>query len=148
MHAPNQAKRKSNDMLTRSLPGGGPMSVHLAQRDSFQWIVCKVSWVTALCCYPLVTFPVITIIWEGNILPLTPLSTQIIHSNSVEFDKILWNLSQTPQIFINRRHKFKHILWSVSSIHGAERIEMTNTLLRRVEFGIWLSNTTETFCLP
>ena len=38
---------------------------------------------------------------------------------------------------------------SVNSIHGAEEndvvVLIANTLLRRVEFGIWLSNTTEKF---
>ena len=42
----------------------------------------------------------IEIVFHGQfICELTPLSTQIIHSKSVEFDRYLWCLSQTPQIF-------------------------------------------------
>ena len=54
---------------------------------------------------------------------ITPLSTQIIHSKSVEFNQNLCCSSQTPQIFHTHLRRIKYIFCDVISIHGAEGVD-------------------------
>ena len=74
------------------------------------------------------------------IIILTPLSTQIIHTKSVEFDKNLWCLTQTQQIFQNMwcLAQTPHILSQTPKILVQfHRCRGVNSKHASAENGIW-----------